>query len=95
MAALTAQGAAQEAGREELRGTARGGLANLVGAAVSGLGGLAVTWLAAVALSPAEAGAFFAATSVFMLAGALARLGTPTGLVYWVARLHRNGRDAA
>lgn len=95
LAALTAQSAAQEAGREELRGTARGGLANLVGAAVSGLGGLAVTWLAAVALSPAEAGAFFAATSVFMLAGALARLGTPTGLVYWVARLHRNGRDAA
>nr|BFF27468.1 hypothetical protein GCM10025732_54330 [Glycomyces mayteni] len=44
---------------------------------------------------PAEAGAFFAATSVFMLAGALARLGTPTGLVYWVARLHKNGRDAA
>ncbi|SDD33823.1 polysaccharide biosynthesis C-terminal domain-containing protein [Glycomyces harbinensis] len=30
-----------------------------------------------------------------MLAGALARLGTPTGLVYWVARLHKNGRDGA
>ncbi|MQM24915.1 lipopolysaccharide biosynthesis protein [Glycomyces albidus] len=93
LAALTAPVA--EAGREELRGTARGGLVNLVGAAVSGLGGLAVTWLAAVALTPAEAGAFFAATSVFMLAGAVARLGTPTGLVYWVARLHRNGRDGA
>ncbi|HEX2145354.1 MAG TPA: polysaccharide biosynthesis C-terminal domain-containing protein [Glycomyces sp.] len=96
MAALTAQAdTAEESGREELRGTARGGLANLVGAAVSGLGGLAVTWLAAVALSPAEAGAFFAATSVFLLAGAISRLGTPTGLVYWVARLHKNGRDGA
>jgi O-antigen/teichoic acid export membrane protein len=95
LAALTAQAVADEAGREELRGTARGGLVNLVGAAVSGIGGLAVTWLAAVALSPAEAGAFFAATSVFLLAGAIARLGTPTGLVYWVARLHKNGRDGA
>jgi len=97
LAALTAQAGlkAEEDGREELRGTARGGLANLVGAAVSGIGGLAVTWLAAVALSPAEAGAFFAATSVFLLAGAIARLGTPTGLVYWVARLHQNGRDGA
>ncbi|MCC3764963.1 polysaccharide biosynthesis C-terminal domain-containing protein [Glycomyces sp. TRM65418] len=95
MAALTATAVADEAGREELRGTARGGLVNLAGAAVSGLGGLAVTWLAAVAMSPAEAGAFFAATSVFLLAGATARLGTPTGLVYWVARLHKSGRDGA
>lgn len=95
MAALTSSAVAEESGREELRGTARGGLVNLVGAAVSGLGGLAVTWLAAVALSPAEAGAFFAATSVFLLTGAIARLGTPTGLVYWVARLHKNGRDGA
>lgn len=96
MASLTAQAAVEEPSeREELRGTARGGLANLVGAAVSGAGGLAITWLAAVALSPAEAGAFFAATSVFLLAGAVARLGTPTGLVYWVARLHHGGREAA
>lgn len=93
MAALTAVAAEEE--REELRGTARGGLANLLGAAFSGLGGLAVTWLAAVALTPAEAGAFFAAMSVFLLAGAISRLGTPTGLVYWVARLHKNGRDGA
>ncbi|MFC3491298.1 MATE family efflux transporter [Glycomyces rhizosphaerae] len=95
LASLTTSAVAEQSGREELRGTARGGLVNLVGAAVSGLGGLAVTWLAAVALSPAEAGAFFAATSVFLLAGAIARLGTPTGLVYWVARLHKNGRDGA
>lgn len=94
MASLTAPAAVAE-DREELRGTARGGMANLLGAAVSGIGGLAVTWLAAVALSPAEAGAFFAATSVFLLAAAIARLGTPTGLVYWVARLHHGGRDAA
>ncbi|WP_460495379.1 MATE family efflux transporter [Glycomyces tarimensis] len=81
--------------RNELRGTARGGMVNLVGAIIAGGGGLAVTWLVAVALSPAEAGAFFAVTSVFLVVGALARLGTPTGLVYWVARLHKSGRDAA
>lgn len=81
--------------RAELRGTARGGLINLVGAVAAGGGGLAVTWLVALALSPEDAGAFFAVTSVFLLVGALARLGTPTGLVYWVARLRQAGRESA
>src|SRR5699024_10022569 len=61
----------------------------------AGGGGLAVTWLVALALSPQDAGAFFAVTSVFLLVGALARLGTPTGLVYWVARLRQAGRASA
>jgi len=69
-----------------LRGTARGGLLNLAGAAVAGAGGLAVTWLVAFGLGPLEAGQFFAATAAFLMATAIARLGTPTGLVYWVAR---------
>ncbi|THV42908.1 lipopolysaccharide biosynthesis protein [Glycomyces buryatensis] len=89
------QGGPADAELSEIRGTARGGLVNLVGAGVAGLGGLVVTWLVAVTLSPAEAGAFFAVTSVFLLAAAVARLGTPTGLVYWVARLRKSGRDAA
>ncbi|WP_051392800.1 lipopolysaccharide biosynthesis protein [Glycomyces arizonensis] len=93
METLTAPRA--EPDRAELRGTARGGLVNLVGAAVAGGGGLAVTWLVAMALSPSDAGAFFSVTSVFLLAAALARLGTPTGLVYWVARLRQAGREAA
>ncbi|TQL76004.1 O-antigen/teichoic acid export membrane protein [Stackebrandtia endophytica] len=69
-----------------LRGTARGGLLNLFGAAVAGAGGLAITWLVAFGLGPQAAGQFFAATSAFLIATAVARLGTPTGLVYWVAR---------
>ncbi|MEV0645192.1 oligosaccharide flippase family protein [Phytomonospora sp. NPDC050363] len=69
-----------------LRGVARGGLANLAGSAVSGAAGLVITWLVASALGPAGAGLFFAATSAFLLATSLARLGTPTGLVYWIAR---------
>jgi O-antigen/teichoic acid export membrane protein len=98
LAALTHTGigpAGTDPDRAELRGTARGGLVNLFGAIVAGGGGMAITWLVAVVLSPADAGAFFAATSVFLLVGALARLGTPTGLVYWIARLQRAGREAA
>ncbi|MGH8793198.1 MAG: oligosaccharide flippase family protein [Stackebrandtia sp.] len=70
-----------------LRATARGGLLNLAGAGVAAVGGLAITWLAAAALGPDAAGQFFAASSAFLLAAAVARLGTPTGLVYWLARI--------
>ncbi len=71
---------------------ARGGLGNLAGAAVAGIAGVAVTWLAARVLGPAPAGSFFAATSAFVLAGSVARLGTTTALVYWPARLRAQGR---
>ena len=93
--ATLAERPASETDAAGIRGTARGGLVNLVGAAVAGGGGLAVTWLVAVALSPEQAGAFFAATSVFLVTAAVARLGTPTGLIYWVARLRQTGREAA
>jgi O-antigen/teichoic acid export membrane protein len=86
---------AAERDQAELRGTARGGLANLVGAAVAGIGGLVATWLVAFTLPPAEAGAFFAVTSIFLVGAAVARLGTQTGLVYWIARLRKAGRQAA
>jgi len=74
-------------------GVARGGAANLAGAAFAGLAGFGVTWLAARALGPAQAGGFFAATAAFTLAGTVAKLGTPTGLVYFLARLR--ARDAS
>lgn len=75
-----------------LRATFRGGLVNLAGAAVAGLSGLVVTWLVAAGLGPATAGKFFTATTAFLLALAIARLGTPTGLVYWFARLRNEDR---
>ncbi|ADD40656.1 lipopolysaccharide biosynthesis protein [Stackebrandtia nassauensis] len=75
-----------------LRATARGGLVNLAGAAVAGLSGLVITWLVAAGLGPRVAGQFFTATTAFLLALAIARLGTPTGLVYWFARLRQEGR---
>src|SRR5439155_1411577 len=74
-------------------GVARGGAANLAGAAFAGLAGFGVTWLAARALGPVQAGGFFAATAAFTLAGTVAKLGTPTGLVYFLARLR--ARDAS
>ena len=79
----------EEAGTKAV---ARGGLANMVGSALAGGTGFAVTWIVARSLGPAQAGAFFASTAAFVLAGGLAKLGTPTGLVYWPARLRATGR---
>ncbi len=70
-----------------LAGAARGGAVNLVAAGFAGLAGLLITALVARGLGAAEAGVFFAATSAFLLAQMLAKLGTDTGLVYWLARL--------
>jgi O-antigen/teichoic acid export membrane protein len=75
------------------RGAARGGLANMVGSALAGGTGVAVTWIVARALGAEQAGAFFAATAAFVLAGGIGKLGTQTGLVYWPARLRATGRD--
>ena len=74
-----------------LGGVARGGVANLVGAGFAGLSGIGVTWLVARGLGPTHAGAFFAATAAFVLATGVAKLGAPTSLVYWPARLRARG----
>ena len=75
------------------RGAARGGLANMVGSALAGGTGVAVTWIVARVLGAEQAGAFFAATAAFVLVGGVAKLGTQTGLVYWPARLRATGRS--
>jgi O-antigen/teichoic acid export membrane protein len=75
-----------------LAALARTGLSNLVGAGFTAGAGLAVTWLVARTLGPASAGVFFAAVAAFVLAAGLAKLGTTTGLVYWVARFRAQGR---
>ncbi|MGY0233254.1 lipopolysaccharide biosynthesis protein [Longispora urticae] len=73
--------------RADLGRVARGGVLNLAGAAYAGLAGFGVTWLVARGLAPADAGLFFASTAAFTVAVTVAKLGTPTGLVYWPARL--------
>ncbi|MEV6299409.1 MATE family efflux transporter [Actinoplanes sp. NPDC051861] len=75
------------------RGAARGGLANMAGSALAGGTGVVVTWIVARVLGAEEAGAFFAATAAFVLAGGLAKLGTNTSLVYWPARLRATGQS--
>ena len=90
---MTATAVAEESQRKGTRGVARGGLANMVGSALAGGTGVVVTWVVARGLGAEQAGAFFAATAAFVLAGGLAKLGTQTGLVYWPARLRATGRD--
>lgn len=77
--------------RPETAGLARGGVANLAGAAAAAVAGFAFTAVVARGLDPAEAGAFFAATTVFGIGLTVAKLGTSTGLVYWLARLRAAG----
>ena len=78
--------------RPGLSRIARGGLLNLTGAAISAVAGVVLVVAVTRALPPAEAGVFFTLTSLFLLAQMAARLGTNTGLVYFVARLRSLGR---
>ncbi|GAA2595978.1 flippase [Dactylosporangium fulvum] len=82
---------ALESPKGMLRGAVRGGVANLAGTVCTGLAGVGVTWLAARALDPQTAGAFFAATATFGLGVTVAKLGMQTSLVYWPARMRATG----
>ena len=71
---------------------ARGGLFNLAGAGVAGLCMVAVTLAVTRSFSQAAAGAFFTATSLFLIIQALGSLGAATGTVYFIARLRSIGQ---
>lgn len=79
-------------GRAGLGGAARGGALNLAGAAYAAVAGFGIATLVARGLTPAQAGMFFTATTVFGVVAVVAKLGTPTGLVYWLARLRTQRR---
>jgi O-antigen/teichoic acid export membrane protein len=83
----------EERGRRQLAGVARGGTLNLAGAAFAAVSTLAITVLITRHFSKAAAGAFFTATSVFLIAEAVASLGAFVGLVNFVAGLRSLGRD--
>jgi O-antigen/teichoic acid export membrane protein len=74
-----------------LGGVARGGTVNLLGAAIAGLATLGVTVLVSRHFSKPMAGAFFTATSAFLIVEQIASCGASTGLVYFVARLRSLG----
>src|SRR5262249_19217922 len=74
-----------------IQAVARGGLANLIGAAFTGLSGFVIAWLVAHALGKVEAGLFFASTAALVIIQTIARLGTQTSLVHCPARLRAFG----
>ena len=77
----------------QLAGVARGGAANLAGAAVAAATTLAVTVLVTRHYSEPVAGAFFTAISLFLIVEAVASLGAYVGAINFIARLRRLGHD--
>jgi O-antigen/teichoic acid export membrane protein len=71
----------------------KGSTLNLASSAASALATTGVTVLVARAFGKAEAGAFFTATSAFIIIGAIAGLGTNVGLTYYIARYRSLGED--
>jgi O-antigen/teichoic acid export membrane protein len=72
---------------------ARGSTLNLVGAAVAAAATVGVTVLVARAFTRPVAGAFFTATSLFVIVEMAANLGAYTGLIYFIPRLRATGDD--
>lgn len=83
--------AAQGGGSERLGELARGSTLNMAGAAVAGVSTLGLTVIVTNLFPRAVAGAFFIATSAFMIVETLATLGADVGLTYFVARLRSLG----
>ncbi|WP_304451867.1 lipopolysaccharide biosynthesis protein [Nocardiopsis sp. YSL2] len=83
---------AADGGSRALRRVLRGGVVNLVGTTVGAVLNLALIVMITRALSQETAGLLFAATSVFMVAAAVANVGAPDGLVYFIARMRVFGR---
>jgi O-antigen/teichoic acid export membrane protein len=80
-------------GQPQLAEVARGGTLNLVGAGVSAVTTLGVTVFVTRQFSKPVAGAFFTATSAFLIVEAVASLGAGVGLVYFIARLRSLGEE--
>ena len=78
-----------------LRRVLRGGAVNMAGA-VAGAGlNLALIVVITRAFTQETAGLLFSATSVFLIAAAVANVGASDGLVYFIARLRVMGREGA
>lgn len=82
----------QERDRADIGGLARRGMLSLAGAAVSAVTSLLVIVVITRVAGKEEAGEFFSATSLFVIAESLCALGTTTGLVYFIARIRALGK---
>jgi O-antigen/teichoic acid export membrane protein len=78
----------------EFTGLARGSAWNLVGAVVSALANLVLAIVVARGVSATDAGKFFTLTSLFLVLEGLCRLGSDTGLIYFIARWRALGQRA-
>ncbi len=90
--ATSGPSARQQDGGESMRRVARGSVANLAGAAVTGVCTFALTVVIARGVAKHDAGVFFAVTSLFLIATTIGNLGTQTGLVYFLSRCRTRGR---
>jgi len=84
---------AGKGGQPQLAEVARGGTLNLIGAGVSAATTVGVTVFVTRQFSKPVAGAFFTATSAFLIVEAVASLGANVGLVYFIARLRSLGEE--
>lgn len=84
----TAVPAASRPAPTEFGSVARGGLLNVGGAIVAAVVNVLIVLVVARSFTPAVAGIFFSVTSVFLIIETVAKLGTSTGLVYFLSR-HR------
>src|SRR5690349_13686893 len=91
--AAARQGTPGPGGKAGLAQVARGGTLNLVGAVFQVIGTFGITVLVTRHFAPAVAGAFFTATSAFLIVQAVASLGANVGLVYFIARLRSLGEE--
>jgi O-antigen/teichoic acid export membrane protein len=89
--AVAGQAKSGPASQARLAEVARGSTLNLVGAAVSAITTIGVTVFVTRQFSKPVAGAFFTATSAFLIVEAVASLGANVGLVYFIARLRSLG----
>ncbi|MEO6987401.1 MAG: oligosaccharide flippase family protein [Aquihabitans sp.] len=76
----------------DVAGVARGGTANLIGAAVYGLSGFVLLIVLNRGIGVADAGVVVVAIAIFNILTVVAGLGTATGLVRTIARLRALGR---
>jgi len=78
-------------GQPQLAEVARGGTLNLIGAGVAAATTVGITVFVTRSFSLPVAGAFFTATSAFLIVEGVASLGANVGLVYFIARLRSLG----
>lgn len=88
---MSTERSSEQQGDRRLGRAARGSAVNLAGAGVSAVANFGLTIVVTRLVAQDEAGVFFSATSLFLLATAIGQLGTDTGLVYFISGARARG----